>query len=112
MGQSGPQYWHSEITKMKPNYDCQAMYLGDHYQYGKWVGKPCYSASAFVCEFNIAPPGTPAPVNPAEYMATQKMLAEAPAYLQEYSSKGNMFASSKGQSLSEQMSQKGFGFRV
>lgn len=91
MGQTGPEYWFNQLTKMKPSYDCQAMYLRDQSQYGKWVGLPCYSSAPFTCEYRIAPPGSPEPANAAETMAAYEMYKEAPAYLREYqSNKGSM----------------------
>lgn len=81
IGESGPEYWFNALTKNKPGYDCQAMYLRDPSQYGKWVGLPCYNAAPYTCEYLVAPPGTAAPANPAETQAMMGMFQEAPAYL-------------------------------
>lgn len=111
IGQTGPQYWLSDITRNKPGYDCQAMYLRDQRQYGKWVGLPCYSSASYTCEYSFAPPGTPAPANAAEGAAMYEMLKEAPEYLSnEAYSKGNLvFAPppSKGMPLALAMASKG-----
>ena len=92
IGQSGPQYWFNELTKMKKDYDCQAMYLRDHSTYGKWVGLPCFSRAAYTCEYLLAAPGSPAPSNAAETMAGYEMMKNAPAYINSYqsSSKGSL----------------------
>ena len=105
VGQTGPQYWFNEITKMKPSYNCQAMYLRDSSQYGKWVGLPCYNAAPFTCEYRVAPPGTVAPPNAGETLAMAEMYKNAPAYIGGPSmSKGSMIfrapSYSKGAPLS------------
>lgn len=111
IGQSGPQYWFNELTKMKPGYDCQAMYLRDPSQYGKWVGLPCYNAAAFTCEYRLAPPGTPAPASAAETMAGYEMLKEAPAYINNYSnSKGSLAFSPPSKGVAFQAPSKGASY--
>lgn len=100
IGETGPEYWFNQLTKMKPGYDCQAMYLRDPSQYGKWVGLPCYSAAPFTCEHLLSPPGTIAPPNAAESLAMSEIYKEAPAYL---------YAGSKG-SLSFAPPSKGSAF--
>lgn len=91
IGATGPEYWFNELTKNKPSYDCQAMYLREASVYGKWVGLPCYSAAPFTCEYLLAPHGTPAPANAAESLAVYEMYQEAPPYLAmgSYGSKGS-----------------------
>jgi hypothetical protein len=89
IGESGPEYWFNQLTKNKPGYDCQAMYLKEPSVYGKWVGLPCYSAAPYTCEYTIAPAGTALPASAAENLAMYEMSQEAPAYLNSYtSSKG------------------------
>ena len=99
IGQTGPEYWFNDLTKSKPGYDCQAMYLRDRSQFGKWVGLPCYNAAPYTCEYHITPPGTVVPPTAAESLAMYSMSREAPAYLSGGYSKGAIaFAppSSKG----------------
>lgn len=106
IGQSGPEYWFDQLNKMKPSYDCQAMYLRDAQQYGKWVAMPCYSSAPFVCEYRIAPPGSPEPSNPSETLAMMDMMKSSPAYLQNTGySKGNFVFSppTKGSYMSAYM---------
>lgn len=111
IGETGPEYWFSSATKSKPGYDCQAMYLRDSSQIGKWVGLPCYSSASYTCEYRIAPPGTPEPANAAETAALYRMTKEAPAYLTAQSSnyKGSMAfaAPSKGSVVSLALASKG-----
>lgn len=81
MGPPGADFWLNAATQQKYGYDCQAMYMYDRNQYGKWVGLPCTSAAPYVCEYQLLPHGMLAPSNSAEQMAVLKMAAEAPAYL-------------------------------
>mgnify|MGYP001792822494 CR=1 FL=1 len=81
MGATGVEYWYNAVTKQKPGYNCQAMYLYDGNQYGKWVGLPCYTAAPYVCEYQLLPPGTSSPANAAEQMAILGMAKEAPPYI-------------------------------
>lgn len=80
MGASGVEFWYNMETKQKPMYDCQAMYLYDPNNYGKWVGLQCRAAAPYVCEYQLVP-YTATPYNAAEQMAVLKMAAEAPYYL-------------------------------
>jgi len=74
-------FWYNIATKSKPGYDCQAMYLYDGQNFGKWVGLPCTNPTTYVCEYNLVPPGQASPPNAAEQYALVKMQQEAPLYL-------------------------------
>lgn len=111
IGQSGPEYWFNDLTKVKPNYNCQAMYLRDSMSYGKWVGLPCYNAAPYTCEYHLAPPGSMAPANSAETLAMMEIYKDSPPYLSASAySKGASYANSKGNSLAASAYSKGMGY--
>lgn len=74
-------FWYNSATQMKMGYDCQAMYLYDAFNYGKWVGLPCHTAAPYVCEYKLVPHSSEMPSNGAEQMAILEMAQEAPLYL-------------------------------
>lgn len=84
IGASGPTYWFNEMTKNKPQYDCQALYVFDPTYYASWASYPCNRPAVSVCEYQV--PGLLSSPTDGAYIS--ELLRNAPNYLQPTSSKG------------------------